>query len=255
MCRKALLVVLVLGSYLTSSAYAATIIWVSDNKNFGTAAADQGWVNALRAAGHTVDYRGEGGSGDADYRYWRTIDAGKIAELNAADLIIVSRDLSSGQYDDEPEVTQWNSQVTTPLILQIAHLARQQDWNWLNSTSTSSTTANMSAEIPKHFVFTGVTLDANNEVNILASGDADVGSVTDAGNGTVIGTRADTGAVWIAEWEPGVEFYPGSGQSTGGPRMWFAGGGSPDGLYNFNAEGEKIFLNAVLYMLGGTDKP
>ncbi|MHC4168664.1 MAG: discoidin domain-containing protein, partial [Planctomycetota bacterium] len=255
MCRKALLVVLVLGSYLTSSAYAATIIWVSDNKNFGTAAADQGWVNALRAAGHTVDYRGEGGSSDADYRYWRTIDAGKIAELNAADLIIVSRDLSSGQYDDEPEVTQWNSQVTTPLILQIAHLARQQDWNWLNSTSTSSTTANMSAEIPKHFVFTGVTLDANNEVNILASGDADVGSVTDAGNGTVIGTRADTGAVWIAEWEPGVEFYPGSGQSTGGPRMWFAGGGSPDGLYNFNAEGEKIFLNAVLYMLGGTDKP
>ena len=86
---------------------------------------------------------------------------------------------------------------------------------------------------------------AGNEVAVLDSGDADVGAVTDAGNGTVIATRADTGAVWIAEWEPGVEFYAGSGQFAGGPRMWFAGGGEPDGFLNFNAEGQKLFLNAV----------
>ncbi len=240
---------------LSSSAYALTIIWVSDNKNpSGGATADQGWVDLLRAEGYDVDYRGEGGSGDADYRYWRTLDAAKIAELNAADLIIVSRDVSSGGYDDGDEPTQWSS-ITAPLILQIAHLVRSNDWNWLNSTSTSSTTANMLAVLPSHPVFAGVTLDASKQVNILASGDADVGAVTDAGNGTVIGTRADTGAVWIAEWEPGVEFYAGAGLYTGGPRMWFAGGGVPDGFYNFNAEGEKLFLNAVRYMLGETGGP
>ncbi|MHC4682051.1 MAG: hypothetical protein ACYTEK_25580, partial [Planctomycetota bacterium] len=255
MYKKLLFLILVAGFCLSSSAYAATIIWVADNKNpSGGSTADQGWVDLLRAAGHTVDYRGEGGSGDADYRYWRTLDAGKIAELNAADLIIVSRDVSSGGYDDGDEPTQWSS-VTTPIILQIAHLVRSNDWNWLNSTSTSSTTANMLAVLPSHPVFAGVTLDASNQVNILASGDADVGAATDAGNGTVIGTRADTGAVWIAEWEPGVEYYAGAGLFTGGPRMWFAGGGSPDGLYNFNAEGEKLFLNAVRYMLGETGGP
>ena len=36
--------------------------------------------------------------------------------------------------------------------------------------------------------------------------------------------------------------------------MWFAAGStdSEDGEYNFNAEGEKLFLNAVSYMLGET---
>ena len=52
-------------------------------------------------------------------------------------------------------------------------------------------------------------------------------------------------------WPPGVEFFPGLGEYTGGRRMLLAGGKNnfPRGLENFTIEGERIFLNAVDYML------
>ena len=250
MSKKLVYLVLLLAFVISSSVDAKTIIWVSDNKTpSGGVAADQAWVDLLRAQGYTVDYRGEGGSGSPGYRYWRSLDAGKIAELNAADLIIVSRDTDSGNYDDGDEVTQWNS-ITTPLILQIAHIMRSSRWRWLDTTSTSGGQPNLVAVDPSHFVFNGVTLDVNNQVDILTM-DSSIGNHTDPGNGTLIGKRADNDGVWIVEWQTGQEFYPGSGQVAGGPRMYFAAGSNGvDGEYNLTAEGEKIFLNAVRYMLG-----
>ncbi|MCH7557273.1 MAG: discoidin domain-containing protein [Planctomycetes bacterium] len=252
MSKKLIYFVLVLSFCLASSLQAATIIWVSDNK--GNDATDQGWIDLLVAKGYTVDlsFRNQEG---------RTLDAAKIDALNAADLIIVSRDTGSGSYDDGEEPTQWNS-ITTPLILQAAHIYRSSRWLWMNSTSTSSTTANLLAVLPDHPIFTGVTLDGSNQVNILTA-QSNVGdnNVDPTNNYTLIATRSDSGAdgVWIAEWEPGVEFYPGAGQFAGGHRMYFATGGAEgsdiDGRYNLTAEGEKLFLNAVRYMLGETGGP
>ncbi|MHC4228377.1 MAG: hypothetical protein ACYSW0_13210, partial [Planctomycetota bacterium] len=112
MCRKPISSVLALAFCLVSSSYAATIIWVSDNKNpTDGAAADQGWVDLLEANGYTVDLSFRNAEG-------RDLNDAKIAALNAADLIIVSRDTNSGDYDDDDEVTLWNS-VTTPIILQV----------------------------------------------------------------------------------------------------------------------------------------
>jgi len=75
---------------------------------------------------------------------------------------------------------------------------------------------------------------------------------TDVGNGTLIAKRADNDQIWIAEWQIDQEFYPGSGHFAGGPRLYFASGSAEDvdGRYNLNADGEKMFLNAVRYMLG-----
>ncbi len=252
-CGGLIYFVLLLAFCLASSLQAGTIIWVSDNKNpSGGVAADQGWVDLLEANGHTVDlsFRNQEG---------RTLDATKIAALNAADLIIISRDTDSGNYDDGDEPTQWNS-IETPIIMQVAHIYRSSRWRWMDSTSTSSTTADMLAVLPGHPIFAGVALDANNQVSVVASDDIDVGddNVDPTNNYTLIATRSDSGAngVWIAEWEQGVEFYPGSGQFAGGHRMYFAaGGGNPDGTYNLTAEGEKLFLNAVRYMLGETGGP
>ncbi|MHC4545844.1 MAG: hypothetical protein ACYSYL_15215, partial [Planctomycetota bacterium] len=251
MYRKLFFLVLVVAFGLISSVQAYTIEWVSDNK--GDDNSDQGFVDLLRANGYTVNYRGEGGAGDPDLRYWRTLDAGKIAELEAADLIIVSRDTDSGTFDDGTEVTQWNG-VTTPLILQAAHIYRSSRWRWMDSTTTGGTTANLLAVLPEHYIFTGVALDGSDQVSIISL-TSNVGGGTDPGNGTLIGTRSDNGGVWIAEWEEGVEFYPTSGQYAGGPRMYLASGGNnPDGTYNLTAEGEKLFLNAVYYMItGGVD--
>jgi len=56
MCKKLLFLILAAGFCLISSAHAATIIWVSDNKTPAAGvAADQGWVDLLSAQAYTVD--------------------------------------------------------------------------------------------------------------------------------------------------------------------------------------------------------
>ncbi|MHC4740774.1 MAG: hypothetical protein ACYS8Z_02615, partial [Planctomycetota bacterium] len=252
MCKKLLFLSLVFAFALTATAQAATIIWVSDNKANSMPAADQAWVDLLRANGYTVDYRGEDPA--VDRFYWRTLDATKIDELNAADLIIISRDTNSGDYaSNAQEVSDWNG-IETPIILQPAHIYRSSRWRWMNSTSTGGTMAPLQAVMTDHPIFDGVTLDASDQVAILTStssvGD---GNVDPTNNYTLIATRSDAGAdgVWIATWEEGVEFYPGSGETPAGPRMYFASGGTaPDGDYNLTPEGETIFLNAVAMYTG-----
>jgi len=249
MCKKLIFFAFAFALCLASSGYAATIVWVSDNKTpTGGVPADQGWVDLLEANGYTVnlDFRNQEG---------RTLDAAKIETLNAADLIIVSRDTDSGNYDDGQEPTQWNS-ITTPIILQVAHITRSNRWLWLDTDATNDTTATLEVVEPDHPVFNGVTIGANNQLDILTMGSSFANS-TDAGNGTLIAKRADNDQIWIAEWETGQEFYAGSGQTAGGPRLYLVSGSDEgtDGRYNLNADGEKMFLNAVRYMLGSLKRP
>ncbi len=68
---------------------------------------------------------------------------------------------------------------------------------------------------------------------------------------TFVCIRSNEVAV-IVVWEPGVEFYEGSGQIAEGPRMLFCAGtygsyGHPlgDGAMNLTPDGLKIFLSAV----------
>jgi hypothetical protein len=86
-----------------------------------------------------------------------------------------------------------------------------------------------------------------------------VTGVTSAGNGTLLATRASDGLVSIVTWEGGKAYFEGSLFTAGGPRMLFiAGTGSknnvapdiaPDGMYNLTAAGEKMFVNALAYMI------
>jgi len=220
------------------------VIWVSDNKTPADGVpADQGWVDLLTAQGYAVDlsFRNQEG---------RTLDDTKIAALNAADLIIISRDIDSGSYDDGAEPTQWNS-ITTPILMQIAHIARNNRWLWLDSGSTNDAQPTLQAVATSHPVFNGVMLDANNQANVLTTNSSFVGT-TAVGNGTLIATRADNGQVWIAEWQAGQVFYPGSSQTAAGHRMLLCSGGTAgvsDGAYNLTANGEKMFLNAVKFMV------
>ncbi len=250
MRQKLMFLVLVLAVFLGSSAHAATIIWVSDNKTPANGvAADQQWVDLLEANGYTVDLSFRNAEA-------RTLDQAKIDALNAADLIIVSRDTNSGDYDDGNEITQWNS-LTRPLLLQIVHLVRSNRWKWLDTTNTDTGQPAMEVVDPGHPVFSGVTLGAGNQVAVIQGGNCSLGNVTDPGNGTVLAKRADNGGIWIEEWQAGVEFYPGSGQTPAGQRMYFGGGGTEnvsDGAYNYTADGGKMFINAVRYLLGAAKR-
>ena len=249
MHKKLIFTFFALSFYLASSVHAATIIWVSDNKTpTGGIPADQGWVDILEANGHTVDLSFRNSEG-------RTLDAAKIDALNAADLIIISRDTNSGDYDDGQEPTQWNS-ITTPIIMQIGHIARNNRWLWLNTDATNDAMATLDVIESDHPVFNSVSIGANNQLDILTMGSS-FANAADAGNGTLIARRADNDQVWIAEWQAGQEFYPGSNQIAAGLRMYFVSGSDEgtDGRYNLTSDGEKMFLNAVRYMLGILKQP
>jgi hypothetical protein len=251
MFRRLICLFLMLAFCLISPARAATIIWVSDSydDNADGEPDDQAWIDLLEANGYTVDlsFRNQEG---------RTLDDDKIAALNAADLIIVSRNSNSGDYaSDATEVAQWNS-ITTPLILEAMHISRNSRWLWVDTTTLvnlSDSTINIIE--PGHPIFAGVQNGA--QIN-----DGDVGPTTfvdisDLGNGTLLATVEGSGEAWITEWETGVEFYPGAGQFAGGPRLMLCAGTQETnptigrGDYNLTPEGEKLFLNAVRYMIGG----
>lgn len=197
---------------------AMDVIWVSDayDQNVSGNPDDQAWVDLLTDQGYNVNYEllapGDG--------YWRTLDSEKIDALNAADLVIVSRNSDSGNYANGDEPTQWNS-ITTPLILQSTHIVRSSRWKWLDTGSTNNATPVMQATDLGNPAFDGVALDASNQAEILTGSLSSFASITDAGNGTVIARRADNDQIWIATWEQGVEFYEGAGQIAGGPRMFF----------------------------------
>jgi hypothetical protein len=254
MLRKLMFLALLLAFGLMPATHAATIIWVSDayDDNADGEPDDQPWIDLLEAKGYTVDlsFRNQEG---------RTLDDNKIEALNAVDLIIVSRNSNSGDYaTDATEITQWNS-ITTPIMLQSMHIARSSRWLWVNTT-TLPNVSNASIDIIEagHPIFAGIPDGAQLQ-------DGDVGPTTfvgisDMGNGTLLAQVEGSGEAWIAEWETGVEFYPGAGQFAGGPRLIFCAGTQESaptvgrGEYNLTPEGERMFLNAVIYMLPSREK-
>jgi hypothetical protein len=265
MRRELVLLSLISVLALGSVVQAANIIWVSDNKGYGSVEpntpGDQGWIDLLTAQGHNVIYKNQYEYIDGQ-QYWRTLDPNKIAELEAADLVILSRNADSGSYstaaDNEPNL--WNA-VTTPLISLSAHMSRVGKWGWLNGTGTTyALPPKFNVVDPSHAVFAGVAIDPNGQVAALnPQWNVDwVTGVTDAGNGKVLATRAGDGLVSIVTWEAGQKFFDAGVFTAGGPRMLFiAGTGSknagdnyaPDGLYNLTPDGEKMFVNAVNFML------
>jgi len=254
MGKKIALLCMVLGLFLAPITQAANIVWVSgDHDDNGDGVPDDmGWVEFLRANGHTVDFDAAGP--------WEDLDDAEIARLNDADLVIVSRDSDSGAYDEGDEPTIWN-EVTSPLILTTAYIARNSRWLWINGTSLKEDagTPTLEAVDVHHPIFNGVTVDAQGRLEIwdqsVGSGTVSMYNGIDMGNGALIAKELDQDVTVIAEWEPGVEFYAGAGQTPADRRMLFCAGtregnGQGRGEFNLNDEGKILFTNMVNYMLG-----
>ncbi len=249
MSKRIVFLALMIVACLFLNAQAQTIVWVSEwNDDSGTPY-DQGWVDLLRDQGYNV-------IADTTGTY-ETLDAAKIATMDNADLVIVSRNTNSGGYIDGEETTQWNS-VDTPLILLSGYIPRSSRWQWINSGSTEEFSSESMMEVvdSSHPMFAGVTIE-NNEVDMIDGtvndGEVSFISSSDIGNGTLIAQRSDNGNIWIAEWAAGVEFYSGTTQVPADKRMLFTAGGSggqESGSLNLTEQGKQIFLNAVRYMLG-----
>ena len=224
------------GILLMTTAQGADIIWVDE----GAADSFPTWQALLEGGGHTVTQMSD----------MRTLDQAKIDAMNAADLVIVSRDTDSGNYDDGEEIAQWNG-LTVPLIQTSVYLIRSSRWLWVDDTGTPGVTDDM-VIAEAHSIFKGVAQAGDGLPMVTTT--TNLSGTTDAGNGQVLATHAD-GRLWIAYWEAEVEFYAGSGQMGAGPRMFFAAGlnenSADKGNMNLTEDGQQIFLNAVAFMTGG----
>jgi hypothetical protein len=260
MSKKIIWVCVALGSCLAPAARATTVIWVSDRYDEKVDGVPDDFAGPafLESQGYTVDYRPGPASGNG---YWRTLDAARIAELNAADVIIVSRCTDSGNYaSDATEVAQWNG-ITAPIILMTPYNSRNSRWIWYNNATLSedSGTPTLQALDPHHPLFKGVSLDAKNQVDIydqkIGSGTTSLVGVLDNGNGTLLAKTPTGTRSMIAEWKPGTPFYNGGAQTPAGKRLLLCGGtreggGQGRGEFNLNDEGKKLLVNAIEYMIG-----
>jgi hypothetical protein len=236
-------VLMVLCMFGVSSA--TSILWCSGKDN-----TDYGWTDLLTAEGYTVDRLEEA----------TVMTQDKVNLANTYDLVIVGRDVISGDWNNSGEAALWNS-ITAPMICQSGYLWRNNIWKWLNSNSTHTTNTSIAVDLASDhalypILFNGVTISESGLISYTTSS-VTLSQTRDAGNGILIGHRNYDPQPWVyaAYWAQGVEFYSGSGYYASGPRMAL-GGGSPDdsirGAYNLNENGKRLFLNAVYFMSGAT---
>ena len=186
---------------------------------------------------------------DAD-RYDEDLSNKKKLELEAADLIIVSRDLSGKDYNADAEF--WNG-LNVPILNHNIKLARSDDhkyWDWLagNDISTSAFT-HLAVAYADDEIFAGVDTSSGSVEIFTAGKEIDHSNQGSAGSGTVVATL--NGTVVIARWLGNETlYYDDSYYAPGAARVFFA---LPEKTYEFfedATEQAKLMLeNAILSLL------
>lgn len=279
---------------LTLGAEAANLVWVSDQLPIGTGASDndggaegvftsgagpypdQGFVNLLTAAGHTVTRFNPSGSAP--------LSAANVAALNTYDLIIIGRGIGSGAFDSAAETLEWNTNVTKPLMSTNTYMSRASRLGWFNGSTQPDQVANVltfanTADPVTSYIIGGTALTGstmNNsytEAVIFPDSAVDVRGISTITDAPVTGsTTLATGVVgaatgrFIVSYPAGLTLTPGSGpgnnQILGGYRMMFLAGNresatAPNnvlgsaGFENLTTEGEGMFLRAVNVAVNG----
>ncbi len=224
---------------LTGLSHGASIILVTQDE-----VRDADLVNHLTSLGHSVST----GS-------YATLDtnAGDVAALNAADLVMVSRNTNSGDYaSNADEVAAWDALATT-VLLGNSYISRSNRWNWIG-TEAIQTDYGLDISAPPgttevHPFFDGLTpgtigdpaISGMDKYNFSTSSDLpDGGSVL--GDGLTIGVRnnASFQNVVVASWAAGE--VTGSGNPLGNDRYFYA---TPEDFSNYTANGVLLLNNIV----------
>jgi len=252
------------------------VLWVSfhgaddapgaDAAAYGfTEAVDKPYTDLLAGAGYDVQRYIQTGTPDLDV-------------VNAADLVIISRSVSSGSFSGDA-ATIWNG-VTAPMICLNGYTARSSRMGYNTGTNIPDTTGDIALSViePNHPIFAGIELDAdgttvNPYAGVVTYADGTVARgisiVTDPVDdeatilALVSAASADTGpvdAVVIAEIPAGatLEHDGGAGADVlAAPRLLMLTGAreasgitsQTAGMYDLYEDGAAMLLNAVAYML------
>jgi hypothetical protein len=186
---------------------------------------------------------------DAD-RYKEFLSEEEKGELVSADLIIVSRDADSKDYNGDAHY--WND-LGVPILNHNIKLARSREhdfWDWLPGDSNScDPCTHVAVADPNDPIFDGIDTSGGTVQMFLAGAEVDHSDQGSAGNGKVVATSG--GKVVIARWL-GTEalYHGGSVYGPGGARVFFA---TPEKMSEFFEDGTddaKLMLrNAILSLL------
>jgi hypothetical protein len=246
---------------------------------FTNAAPDVGYTELLRANGHDVTRFVSTGNPDTNV-------------LNTFDLVILSRSVGSGEYQDPPERVAWNSGLTAPTMILGGYIIRQNRLGFMTGSTIPDTTGSIRLSVTdtNHPIFAGIDFDAsgtmvNNYANIATytnQPQRGISVVTGptADGATVlatVGTPEDpaVGGMIIAEFPEGTTMTDATATVPatvlGGDRLVFLTGSrehaadttvTPNiaaltsqgaGIFDLTEDGARMFLNAVDYMTGGVD--
>ena len=279
---------------IPTAAPAASIAWVSDLLPVGSGTSDndggadgifgpgagpypdQGIVNLLTGAGHSVTRFNPSGS--------QPLSAANVAALNAFDLVIIGRSIGSGAFDSAAEALEWNTSITKPLMSTNTYMSRASRLGWFVGSTQPDQVSNVltftnPGDAVSSYIIGGTALNGSTMVNSYteaivypdsAVDTRGISTITDApvAGATTIATGpvgAATGQ-FIVSLPAGLTLTPGSGpgnnQVLGGYRMMFLVGNresatAPNtvignaGFENLTAEGEGMFLRAVTVAANG----
>ena len=159
-----------------STLHADSILWVSDNglkgtisggdqtlgvfypaaSTNGTPFVDQGFVDMLIAAGHTVTRYNPNGGG---------MSTNDVPLINSYDLIILGTALNSGPFNLNARGPKWNTLITKPMIITKSTLIRRDRMGYIRGNfeydcgADSSTTMSgkFTLKNPSHPIFQGIS--------------------------------------------------------------------------------------------------
>jgi hypothetical protein len=246
-------VVAIAGLFVFADAMAEKIIWVRGYyKNADSLFTDQPFVDMLVANGYEVQEETNTMKGNP-------LTAEQIAVLESGDLIIVSRATGSGDYNDPAG---WNF-ITKPIIVNNVYMARISRWQWVGTDNLigggDSGCPLFYADAPEHPIFDGVTLSDDDSVAVadgtVGTGHTSLINSLDYGDGELIASAGALGSIAIVYWPTNATFTWDGIYYAGGPRLLFPcqtreSSSFGIGMYNLTPEGEKMYLNAVAFMLG-----
>ncbi|MEE4311703.1 MAG: T9SS type A sorting domain-containing protein [candidate division KSB1 bacterium] len=120
--------------------------------------ADSMYVADLRKAGYNVEV--------PSYEDFKTLGPEQVAALNFADLIILGRGVSSGDFNDDDDHI-W-AELTKPILLMSNFTARANRLGWFRTTSQKNIpqidTCYAKVEVPNDPIFSGLDIPADNVI-------------------------------------------------------------------------------------------
>lgn len=216
---------------------AANIVWVTNN---ATNAAP--WADFLTTNGFNVEVRTD---------FSGTLSAGQINSLNEADLIIMARASSSGDFAaNAANVAQWAS-INTPIIVGNAFIARSSIWGMVdgNGTSDHSGFGTTTLGDTSHPIFADVTplgTGFNGEPTYRQTDGtlSWVNATGVTGDGQLLGVRNNSGSQWVglANWNTGALM---GGNIVAERRFYLP---LPSNFNSLTASGEQMLLNLSVFL-------